>query len=370
MNMKVLLLTTHLNIGGVAVYTVNLARELKKRGISVFVASSGGDLVKALKKEGIVHLPVNVNTKFEFNPCLLPAFFELRKFVKENKIDIIHAQTRVTQVLAHLLSGASSASYVSTCHGFFKKERLGRKLFNAWGDHCIAISDVVREHLVKDLKVKKEHVFLIYNGVDVERFAPHMGEKEKGLLRNDLGFARSPVIGSVSRLSPVKGLKYLLFAMKDILKEEPSCHLLLVGEGPSRAELLELSKRLGIESNVFFAMNTTETERFLSIIDVFVFYSLEEGLGLSLLEALAAGKPCVASNVGGVSSVVEDDVTGLLVPPKDTHALKEAIIKVLRDDDLKRRLAKRGSEMVKEKFLLSKMTGEVLDVYEKARQKK
>jgi glycosyltransferase involved in cell wall biosynthesis len=367
--MKVLLLTTHMNIGGVAVYTVNLAKGLKARGIPVFVASSGGELAASLEKEGITHLQLKMKTKFEFNPKLLPVFFKLLRFIKKNDIDIIHAQTRVAQILAYLLSKVGKASYVCTCHGFFKKKRIGRKLFSAWGNYCIAISDAVREHLIKDFKVKRDNVFLVYTGVDTGRFSARIGEDEKGALRNTLGFARSPVIGSVSRLSPVKGLRYLLLAMKDILKEEPSAHLLLVGEGPSKEYLMELARRLGIESNVFFALNTTQAERFLSIIDVFVFYSLEEGLGLSLLEALASGKPCVASNVGGISSVIENEATGILVPPKDTHALKEAIVRILKDNALKDSLAKKGNTMVRDKFSLDRMLDEVMGIYEKAIQK-
>ena len=366
--MKVLLLTTHLNIGGVAVYTVSLAKALKREGVGVFVASSGGELVKSLKKDKIFHLKLNIKTKFEFNPKLIPEFFKLLKFIKKNNIDIIHAQTRVGQVLASLLSLVTRAYHVSTCHGFFKNKRWGRRLFGGWGDCCIAISDAVREHLVKDFNIKPDRVFLVYNGVDSNRFAAGIGDDEKGTLRNSLGLDRYPVIGSVSRLSPVKGLRYLLFAMKDILREEPGAHLLLVGEGPSKEYLMELARRLGIENSVFFALNTTEPERFLSIIDVFVFYSLEEGLGLSLLEALACGKACVASNVGGVSSIIEDGRTGILVPPKDTHALKEAITKIIRDRKLKTLLGESGKAMVRDKFSLKKMAREVIDVYEKACQ--
>lgn len=364
--MKVLLLTTHLNIGGVAVYTVNLARALASRGVQVFIASSGGELVKTLERDRITHMRLGVNTKFEFNPKLALPLFKLLAFVKENKIDIIHAQTRVTQVLAHAVSALSDASYVSTCHGFFKSRRLGRRVFRGWGKYCIAISDAVREHLIKDLRIRGENVFLVYTGVDTKRFSAVLGEDEKGVLRNNLGLGKSPVIGSISRLSPVKGLKYLLFAMKDILKEEPHAHLLLVGEGPAKEELMELAKRLGIENSVFFALNTTQTERFLSIIDVFVFYSLQEGLGLSLLEAMAAGKPCVASAVGGVASIIEDGVTGVLVPPKDTHSLTEAIIRIIRDKALKGSLKRNASETVKAKFSLGRMVEEVIGVYEKA----
>ncbi len=366
--MRVLLFTTHLNIGGVAVYTVTLAEALKKKGIRVYVASAGGELEGSLAKNGITHLPVSVKTKFEFHPKLFFTLLKLNRFIKQEKIDVIHAQTRVTQVLAYLLSKLSPVSYISTCHGFFRGKRISRRLFRAWGNHVIAISDAVKRHLTKDLGIDEKNVFLIYNGVDTGAFSPAGTEEdEKKSLKIKLGFERSPVIGSVSRLSPVKGLKYLLLAMKDILREMPESKLLLVGEGPSKAYLMQLAEKLGIEANVFFAMNTTRTQRFLSIIDVFVFYSLEEGLGLSLLEALAAGKPCVASDVGGVSSVVENGVTGILVPPKDKRALKAAIMRVLGDTRLGVSLAKNGRALVKEKFSLDGMADKVIKIYKTAR---
>ena len=134
---------------------------------------------------------------------------------------------------------------------------------------------------------------------------------------------------------------------------------------PSKDYLVGLSKKLGIENNVFFALSSTEGARFLSIIDVFVFYSLEEGLGLSLLEAMAAGKPCVASCVGGVSSVIEDGINGILVPPRDTHALKEAILKIFKDVDLGEELAQRGKALISRKFTLDQMVNGTIDVYRK-----
>ncbi|MBN1354235.1 MAG: glycosyltransferase family 4 protein [Candidatus Omnitrophica bacterium] len=362
--MKILFLANHMEIGGVTSYTVNLAIAIKKRGIEVFVASSGGELVKALKKNDIPHLTVKVRTKFEFHPKLIFVFFKLLAFIKRNKIDIIHTNTRVTQVLAELLSINTGARHISTCHGFFRYKRIGRKLFGAWGRHVIAISEAVKDHLIKDFKVDKDKVSLIYNGVDTDAFY-FEGKNGDNFLKENLCFTKHPVIGSIARLSPVKGLRYLLFAMKDLLKEIPEAELLLVGEGPSKEFLMGLAKKLGIEGSVFFAHSTTDTRRFLSIMDVFVFYSLEEGLGLSLLEAMASGKPCIASSVGGVLSIIEDGVTGLLVPPKDADSLKEAMIRLLKDRAFSSLLARNGREFVIRKFSIEKMTEEVIAVYKK-----
>ncbi|OGW75262.1 MAG: hypothetical protein A2Z72_00840, partial [Omnitrophica bacterium RBG_13_46_9] len=289
--------------------------------------------------------------------------------INRNKVDVIHAQTRTTQVLAWLLSKAAKARFVSTCHGFFKSDRIGRRIFGGWGDYVIAISEAVKDHLVNDFNVKEEKVCLLYNGVDTDKFSDTIPEDEKILLRENLGFGSRPVIGCIARLSPVKGLHYLLFAMKEVLKDLPEAQLFLVGDGPSRKELTDLAKRLGIDNNIFFASSNVQTGRLLSVMDVFVFHSLEEGLGLSLLEALASGKPCVASLVGGVSSIIEDGLTGVLVPPRDAHSLSEAITKVLKDKKLSALLAENGREIIKRKFSLDRMVEGVIDVYRKAIQK-
>jgi len=366
--MNILLLTTHLNIGGVGVYTVNLAKALKKEGVSAYVASAGGELLPVLKKNHIPHIKAAIKTKCEFHPKLIPAFFALRKVVKKYKVDVIHAQTRVAQVLGYFLSRSAGVPFVATCHGFFKESRPARRVFAAWGDRTIAISDAVKEHLLKDFGLKENTVHLIYTGIECEKFAPGArdGFREDGI--GEKGLANHPVVGTVTRLSPVKGLKYLIFAVKDIMRRTPEVRLLFVGEGPEKASLISLVKNLGMEENVFFAPNTADTAKYLNIMDVFVFYSLEEGLGLSLLEAMAAGRPCVASCVGGVPSVMEDGKNGILVPPKDQDALKKAISRLLEEKDFARELAENARNLVKRKFTLDKMVKEVIDVYKKAQE--
>ena len=205
----------------------------------------------------------------------------------------------------------------------------------------------------------KENVFLIYNGVDTESFSRPADEAEKNALKDNLGFEKFPIIGSISRLSPVKGLTYLFFAMKDILRRMPEAHLLLVGEGPAKERLMELAKKLGIETNIFFALSTTQTKRFLTIIDVFVFYSLEEGLGLSLLEAMASGLPFVATDGGGpVRDVVSPKQQEYVVPAGDIEGFSQKVVDLLSNDKERDVLAKEGLSHVKKYSL-----GEIVNIF-------
>ena len=129
--MKILLLTSHLNFGGISIYTFSLAKGLKDKGNDVLVGSSGGDLVPQLLNIGIRHIKIPVNTKSEIGPKAMLSVFKLRKILKEEKVELIHAQTRVTQVVASNLSRFFKIPYVTTCHGFFKPHG-GRLIFPCW----------------------------------------------------------------------------------------------------------------------------------------------------------------------------------------------------------------------------------------------
>ena len=272
--MKILLLTSHLNFGGISIYTFSLAKGLKDKGNDVLVGSSGGDLVPQLLNIGIRHIKIPVNTKSEIGPKAMLSVFKLRKILKEEKVELIHAQTRVTQVVASNLSRFFKIPYVTTCHGFFKPHG-GRLIFPCWGNRVIAISEAVREHLVNQMKVAKEKIGLIYNGIDLDKFSKYRRPEEKDNFRLEYKLSGAPVIGIISRLSSVKGHKYLLASFAQILKEYPEEQLLIVGDGPEENKLVNLAKELKILGKVIFAKSTPDTTKPLSVMDIFVLPSLQ-----------------------------------------------------------------------------------------------
>jgi len=359
--MKILLVTTHLNFGGITSYIYFLAKGLSKKGHKVFVASGGGDFEGRLKEENIPHIHIPIRTKSELSPKVLISSLILLNLVKKEAIDVIHAQTRVTQVAAFLASKISKIPYVATCHGFFKI-RLGRKLLGAWGDKTVAISDAVREHLVNDFKLKKIDTRLIYNGIDLNNLKEYSVE-ERMAFKDRFGIRQGPIVGLVARLSLVKGHRYLIEAMKKVISVIPGAQLLIIGDGPLKEELVSLVKELGIEKSVYFLGSTTDTAEVLSVMDVFVLPSLQEGLGLSVIEALAMKKAVVASDVGGIYAVVKNDATGLLVAPRDSKALADSILILLKDGDLRNKLGQEGRRLVEERFSLDLMVQKIEELY-------
>ncbi len=359
--MKVLQVSTHVNIGGIGNYILSLSGALKGKGIEVVASSSGGDLEDEFKKIGIPHRHLDIMTKSELSPKVLKSVFEITRLIKEEGIDIIHAHTRVSQVVSFFASRMTGAPYVTTCHGFFKTRF--RKIFDTWGERVIAISDAVREHLKSDLGVSEDRIDLIYSGVDPARFAKEYSPEEITSIKRSMGLKSGPVVGTIGRLSPVKGQRFLVRAMKDVIHQRPNAQTLIVGDGDEGASLRKLARSLDIEDSVHFLHSTLDTARVLAVMDIFVFPSVKEGLGIALLEALASGRPCVASNVGGIGDIIENGSNGMLVTVEDSAAIRNAILLLLADEALRKSMSKRGSILVREKFSLDSMADNVIGMY-------
>jgi len=361
--MKVLLLTTHLNIGGVGVYTVNLAKYLRKEGIDVKVASSGGDLENILAREGVEHLKINIKTKSEFGPAVWKALPVLARLARQHKFQIIHAQTRVAQALACMCQRMTGVPFVSTCHGFFRHDRLSRRVFPCWGDKVIAISDGVRAHLVTDFGLPAGRIVRIYNGIELENYRGDDPSRKDGIL-DDLKLDRgAAIVGTVGRFSSVKGFRYLVGAFENVAAKYPQARLVIVGKGPEEQALNRKIRQLGLEDKAHIVSNSMPDEKYLYLFDVFCLPSIQEGLGLSLMEAMAAGRACVASDVGGISELIADEKEGILVPPGDERALSAAIMRLVGDDDLRRELAQNARKKAMEKFSIKDTVKSTMEVY-------
>lgn len=359
--MKVLHVSTHLNIGGIGNYILSLSGALKKKGIIALVASSGGDLEEEFKSEDVAHKYLDIKTKFEFGPKVLRAVFNLCRIIKDEGVDIVHAHTRVSQVAALLACRITGIPYVTTCHGFFKKRLRG--VFDTWGQKVIAISDAVKNHLEMDLGVAPGRIELVYSGVDIDKFSKDYPADEVSRTKKSLGLRGSFVVGTISRLSPVKGQRFLIEAAPSVISKKPGVEFIIVGSGPEEARLKDMVKSLRLEDAVHFLSSSPRTSKFLSVMDVFILPSVKEGLGMALLEALASGKACVASDVGGVADIIKDGTSGLLVNVGDVDEIAVAILRLLNDSALRNRLGENGRILVKDKFSLNSMADKISDLY-------
>jgi len=359
---NILFLTTHLNTGGITQYLLTLTKGFIQRKVNVHIVSSGGNMEDAFTAVGAEVFNLDIRTKSELSPKIYKALSPLKQYIQENAIDVIHSQTRITQVMGVLLSKMTGCLYVSTCHGFFKP-RLSRRLIPCWGQRVIAISEVVVKHLTEDFGADQNNVFLVKNGIDLKDFEPATIES-KAALRIKFNLNENYVIGMIARLSDVKGQDILVEAMKKIIQKIPKAKLLFIGEGKLEGLLRRMVTELGLERHVQFYSIVNKTSEMLSVLDVFINPSRQEGLGLSVMEAQAAGLPVVASNVGGIPSLIEHQETGILVEPENPEVLADAILELLQNKAKSEKIGLAARKQAEEQYSSEVMVEKTLKIYE------
>lgn len=362
--MRILHLTSHLNVGGVAYSMLAVARGLMLRKHSVVVASGEGSLAGEFEAAGISRWPVPLNTSSEFSPQAFKACGQLAGHLARQPVDIIHAHTRTAQVAAHRLSRRFNVPYVVTWHGFFRPN-LGRWFFPCLGDRTIAISGPVKTHLIRAFKVPENRIRLIPHGIDPALF-DQVPVAALQKLRSQFQLPEeAPVVGTVARLVAAKGVDQLIRSLPLIRKHVPKAHLLVVGDGEEKAHLQELAGDSGCADFVHFAGTLPGTGPALSLMDVFVFLpAVQEGFGLVLLEAMASARAIVSVYRGIGSTWLLDQLPMVkTVKPEDPSALAAAVAEYLQDKQQARAAGEAARALLKERFSLDRMLDAVESVY-------
>ncbi len=291
----------------------------------------------------------------------------LFRLIREQRIDLIHSHLYFPNIYGGLAGWLRSIPVVSSLHnlvyepeilidnkhfsvlkqrGFLMADWLSVRLCRPV---LIAVSDAIRKSGIANLGVREKDIVTIHNGIDPEFFSN--GGQSAGHLKRHLGIGDSdPVLLSVARMIALKGHRYLLQALPVIRKFFPMTQLVLVGGGPLEDQLKQLATQLGVRNGVHFVSSQGDVREFILACDVFVAPSLSEGFGLSLVEAMALGRPCVASDTGGIPEIVEDEGSGILVPARDSERLATAVSRLLRDPELRVRMGRRGREIVETRF--------------------
>ncbi len=363
--MNILFIANHLNVGGISSYLLTLGTGLRQKGHRVYLACAGGGLQEKFVQAGIDLIKVPLNTKNEISPKLLISFLKLKKIAASLDIDLVHSHSRTTQVLGCCLAWALGRRHIFTCHGFFKP-RLSRRMYGCWGEKVIAISQQVKEHLINDFKLDKDMIEVIHNGIDVKKFGSFSG---RDTLRAKFGGQDTLLVGIIARLSDVKGHAFLIQAMPAVIKKFPQVKLLIIGQGKTEKSLQQEVRKLSLENNVIFIPEISNTRDLLAALDIFVMPSLQEGLGLALMEAMAQGLAVVGSSVGGIKTLIQDKVNGLLVEPASAKSLQEAITLLLVDAALRRDLGAGARQFICANFSQEAMTDQTELVYRQALEK-
>lgn len=335
-----------------------LTAGLKARGHGVTVACQpGSPLAERARAAGLDVAEVRMRGEADFRAVLA-----LRRIIRRGKFDIVHMHTSH----AHALGCAAAAlarrgrTIVSRRVDFgIAANLIGGFKYRHGVDRFIAISQAVRRVLV-DGGVEPARVAVVHSGIDLSRF----DGVPPGRIREEYAVPQDArVIGNVAAVADHKGQRYLLAAMPRVLAAEPMARLFVVGDGELRGALEAQVKELDIGHAVTFTGFRTDVPQWLALFDVFIMSSHLEGLCTSVLDALAMRRPVVASAAGGLPEIIRHEVTGLLVPPKEPEPLADAIVRLLRDRELGRRLAEAGRRHVEAEFSAESMVEGTLRVY-------
>lgn len=361
---KVVHIVYSLQLGGaervVTNYALHHTRDIYEP--VVVALTQGGPLEEDLRAAGVrVYI---LGKRLGFDPRVI---LKLARIMREEKAQIVHVHTPLSNnwgVPAALLSGVRTV--IRTEHGLFRRERTFYVFINAvlglFNRRILACSDGAKKtHVAMDPLSRRKYM-TVYNGIDVERYRDH-GDTRR--LREELALPEgTPVVGIIGSLIPLKGHRIFLQMAELIARARPDVRFLVVGDGPERAGIEATVRAQGLGGKVSFTGVRRDIPELLSLMDVFVLSSHSEAHPLTILEAMAAGKPVVATDVGGNAESVEHGETGFIVPANDPNAMFSAVAGLLEDPVLARRMGELGRERVSREFTVEKMVAETEKVYE------
>lgn len=362
---RLLLLLTS-TAGGAGQQNYFLAQRLSRARFDLTVAFGPGyPLDREFAK---LDVPVrHVSMSRRISPLVnLRGFFQIWRLIRRGDYDIVCTSCsiagligRVTAALegvpnrVHVLHVYASRPYQNE----LKRQvfRVIERLLDLVTTRYVAVSQAAMRHGVDNGILRPEKVDVIFNGVE----RPEVGGRSSGAMRRELSLREGTrVVGTLGRYETQKGLRYLLEAVPLVLRRRPNTEFLLVGDGPLREELESLARDLGIERAVHFTGWRDDVPDVLRVMDVFCLASLWETFGLVLAEAMLASLPVVATRVDAIPEVTADGETGILVAPRDPHALASGVLRLLEDPDLARRMGAAGFRRASEMFSLETMVRE------------
>ena len=370
---KILHVITHLPIGGAqdnTLYTVELL-DKEKYDISL-CCNLDGELVERAKKVEAVKLFDIPFLGREVSPYRdIRAFLSLYKLFKEEDFTIIHTHSSKAGLLARLAAVLNKTPIViHTIHGFAFNDFMNglkksffiylEKLLAKWTDVLITVSNLNKKKII-DLNIAHENkIKNIYSGIDLSLFT----NKRNDEFRKELNLENDHLLlGSVGRLSDQKDPITMIEAFGIISKPFPNAHLALVGDGELKGKILEKIDKLKLNGKVHLTGNKNKPWSVYHSMDLFIMSSIYEGLGRSITEALSCGVPVVCTDVEGVPEIVRDNITGILVPPKDSNKLADGIIRTLNDMETAKKMAEEGRRFVNDNFDVNKMVNDIDSLY-------
>ncbi len=376
-NYNTLQLIDTLSIGGAENMVYQIAVRLKKEGVNSVVCAwkKGGEYENILKSEAIETISLNSRLRsIVFFPLFLVDIIRIIvnviKIIKTHNIQLINSHLPDSILIGSVAGCLTGIRVVHTFqnNNFLPNDRhkksvrhylriLAMATMVRAAHKIIVVGESVKAGLVAMTHCDVKKISVVVNGIDTEKFCRM---RENRLKSSD---ARKKTITCVARLVPQKGQKDLILATQDIAKKYAGLQVLLVGDGPQREELERLTEELRLASIVKFMGLCLNVDEIMKNTDIFVLPSYYEGTPLSLMEAMSFSLPAVATAIPGTIEVIDDNVSGLLVPPNNPGLLAEAILKILEDDGLAKRLSFEARKKIEKTFDIQIAIDKVYRIY-------
>ncbi|MFQ5812350.1 MAG: glycosyltransferase family 4 protein [Anaerolineae bacterium] len=382
---KIVRIIARLNIGGPAIHTILLTAGLNNERFESTLVTGvegryEGNMLDTAAAKGVKPIIIP-QLRRNIDPIGgLTALFKLYRLMRREKPHIVHTHTATAGLLGRLAAKLAGVPVIlHTFHGHVLRGYFGplRSKALVWmerflarlSDCIVTVSEGQRRELAGYGIAPLEKITVVPLGFELEDLLAC--ESHRGELRRELGLAaEDKLIGIVARLVPIKNHRLFLQAAKVVAEAVPQARFLVVGDGKLREELEAYARDLGLDGSVLFTGWRRDLPRLYADLDVVALTSINEGTPVSLIEALAAGVPVVATAVGGVPDVVADGETGYLVEAGDAKGMAEAIIELLRSPEKAREMGQKGREVVYPKFAVQNLIANVEGIYtELLRQK-
>lgn len=352
--MRILHTEASMGWGGQELRIYQEALGMKKRGHWVGLAASPqSQIFKHVQEAGLPVFPLPLERR-NFN-----AIWQLLSLIKKENISILNTHSSWDSWVGGIVKliypkfRLIRTRHLSTPIG---KTPLSWLIYNILPDAVITTGEAIREKMIDYNRFNPHKIVSIPTGIDLKRFNPY---RVKPAFKED-GF----LIGMISVLRSWKGHKYFISAAPEILKQIPEAKFYIVGDGPQKENIKRQIKEIGLEDKIFMLGHRTDIPEILAALDVIVHPSTgHEGVPQTILQALAMAKPVVASHVGGIPEVIEDQKTGILIPPCDVKAIANAVIKIFKNPALSKKLGENGRVLVKRHYSFEAMLDKIEEVY-------
>jgi glycosyltransferase involved in cell wall biosynthesis len=340
-------------IGGVQQQLLSLLRAYDREVFNPIFCCLGPkeEMGKEIEGIGIECIPLN---RSRYNRFSLKIVIDLYRLMKKKHIHIVRTHRYRSNLygrLAAFLTGVPVI--VASVHDNYRKDkrparRMINRILSKMTDKIVAVSEDVKKDIIRYGKVEPSKIVVIPNGIDTEKFNPKGNFAD---IRKEFSIKKGALVaGFVGRIVLAKGLEYLIDSIPYIKEECKNIKFLIIGEGSLVERLHEQAKENKVYDYIIFAGGRRDIPDILSCIDVFVMPSIAEGLPNALLEAMAMGKPIIATEIGGIPEVIKNGVNGLLVPPRDPRALATAIKGLIGNDQLAAQMGQAARDLVVNKF--------------------